>query len=66
MQLSMVGNENISLKIGKLMKSASYNLLESMGNCILYPNYANNLERLQCLFNKLTLKLLSSIPNISF
>ena len=61
MQLSMVGNENISLKIGKLMKSASYNLLEPVGNCILYPNCVNNLERLQCPFNKLTLKLLSSI-----
>lgn len=54
------------LKEGRLMKSASHDLLESLGNCILYPICINNLERLQCLFNKLTPKLLSTVANTSF
>lgn len=45
------------------MKQASYDLLESEGNCILYPICINNLERLQWLFNKLTTKLLSTAAN---
>lgn len=48
------------------MKSASYDILESVGNCILYPICINNLERVQRLFNKLTPKLLSTVPNTSF